>query len=228
MAPPVWVKKVGQLVEIPITLTMPEGGNFTNIQFEITFPDGLRPVKVSYNDDDEPFIDESDNGEEYGCIGEDIPLRGGFSLLGLTDNLDVISNWPNYIVVGTNMTKTAITKNPCHVYTLYATSMPDYALGTREMKIYVKYTTYEDGSYTIGSWDNKVPLTTIIFTEPSETVRGDVNGDDVVDVDDLNIIINIMLRKAEFTEWPAADVDGNGTVDVDDMNAVINVMIKKD
>ena len=47
-------------------------------------------------------------------------------------------------------------------------------------------------------------------------------------MDDLNIIINIMLRKAEFTEWPAADVDGNGTVDVDDMNAVINVMIKKD
>ena len=60
------------------------------------------------------------------------------------------------------------------------------------------------------------------------TVRGDVNSDGVVDVDDLNIVINIMVRKASMTDWPAADLDGNGVVDIDDLNRVINIMVHKE
>ena len=62
----------------------------------------------------------------------------------------------------------------------------------------------------------------------SPAVRGDVNGDGVVDVDDLNIVINIMVRKAAMADWPAADLDGNGVVDIDDLNRVINIMVHKD
>ena len=62
----------------------------------------------------------------------------------------------------------------------------------------------------------------------SPAVRGDVNGDGVADVDDLNIVINIMVRKAAMADWPAADLDGNGVVDIDDLNRVINIMVHKD
>ena len=65
------------------------------------------------------------------------------------------------------------------------------------------------------------------FEATAESVNGDVNGDGVVDVDDLNIVINIMLRKATIDQWPNADVDGSGEVDVEDLNAVINIMVKK-
>lgn len=56
-------------------------------------------------------------------------------------------------------------------------------------------------------------------------VKGDLDGSGAVDVDDLNMIINIMLGKAETTS--AADVTGDGSVDVDDMNAIINIMLGK-
>ena len=63
----------------------------------------------------------------------------------------------------------------------------------------------------------------------SATVRGDVNGDGVVDIDDLNAVINVMLHKNADTGLEArADIDGNGMVDIDDLNVVINVMVGKD
>ncbi len=62
----------------------------------------------------------------------------------------------------------------------------------------------------------------------AEGVKGDVDGNGVVDVDDLNIIINVMLRKATLAQWPQADADGSGEVDIDDLNIVINIMVHKD
>ena len=59
-------------------------------------------------------------------------------------------------------------------------------------------------------------------------VRGDVDSSGVVDVDDLNIIINIMIKKATLAAYPAADLDGSGQVDVDDLNHVINIMLHKE
>ena len=54
---------------------------------------------------------------------------------------------------------------------------------------------------------------------------GDVNGDGMVDVADVNLIINIMLGQMASTDM--ADVDGNGTIDVADVNTVINLMLGK-
>ena len=63
----------------------------------------------------------------------------------------------------------------------------------------------------------------------SAAVRGDVNGDGVVDIDDLNAVINVMLHKNTDAGIEArADIDGNGMVDIDDLNVVINVMVGKD
>ena len=61
-----------------------------------------------------------------------------------------------------------------------------------------------------------------------EQVVGDVDGNGVVDVDDLNIIINIMVGKNSNPDFVApADIDGNGTVDVDDLNRLINIMLHR-
>lgn len=56
------------------------------------------------------------------------------------------------------------------------------------------------------------------------TVPGDVNGDNKVDVNDINIIINVMLGKQSNDK---ADVTGNGAIDVEDVNKVINLMLGK-
>ncbi len=70
-------------------------------------------------------------------------------------------------------------------------------------------------------------VSTFTVAGGTPSVRGDVDGNGSVDVDDMNIIINIMLRKATLQQWPMADVDGNGVVDIDDMNVVINIMVHK-
>lgn len=55
--------------------------------------------------------------------------------------------------------------------------------------------------------------------------KGDVTGDEVVDIADVNAVINIMLGKVEQT--PTADINGDGNVDIADVNAVINIMLGK-
>ncbi|MBR5101699.1 MAG: hypothetical protein IK092_01065, partial [Muribaculaceae bacterium] len=59
-----------------------------------------------------------------------------------------------------------------------------------------------------------------------DEVLGDLDGSGNVDVDDLNLIINMMLDKADKTD--AADLNGDGNVDVDDLNAIINIILGKD
>lgn len=59
-------------------------------------------------------------------------------------------------------------------------------------------------------------------------LRGDVNGDGVVDIVDVNTIINVMLGKTVRDEVRAAsDVTGDGQVDIVDANLVINLMLGK-
>ena len=57
---------------------------------------------------------------------------------------------------------------------------------------------------------------------------GDITGDGFVDVDDMNIIINIMVKKNGNPAYEsAADLNHDGVVDIDDLNIVINVMLRK-
>ena len=55
----------------------------------------------------------------------------------------------------------------------------------------------------------------------------DVDGSGLVDIDDLNIIVNHMLRKS--TAYAVeADVDGNDVIDIDDLNLVVNSILHKE
>ena len=63
------------------------------------------------------------------------------------------------------------------------------------------------------------------YHEEFSTVVGDVTGDGMVDISDVNALINMMLGKISPT--PEADITGDGNVDISDVNAVINLMLGK-
>ncbi len=64
----------------------------------------------------------------------------------------------------------------------------------------------------------------IIYRGPNyRFFASDINGDNKVDISDVNEVINVMLGKSTTL----ADVTGDGKVDISDVNAVINVMLGK-
>ncbi len=64
--------------------------------------------------------------------------------------------------------------------------------------------------------------------EPVETIKGDVNLDGRVDVDDANIIIAIILGKDQAENYDRrAYVNDDDAVDVDDVNAIIRIILNK-
>ena len=55
----------------------------------------------------------------------------------------------------------------------------------------------------------------------------DVNGDGKVDVEDVNAVINIILKSKVAEDFPGqSDVNGDGKVDVEDVNGIINIILK--
>lgn len=67
----------------------------------------------------------------------------------------------------------------------------------------------------------------VVWGEENPAIKGDINGDGLVDVVDLNCIINIMLGDAEASDYSGnADLNGDGSIDVADVNALINMMLE--
>ena len=64
------------------------------------------------------------------------------------------------------------------------------------------------------------------FIVQSNVKLGDVNGDGIVDIADLNAVINYMIGRVTGTFiFEAADIDQNGYIDIGDVNGVINIML---
>lgn len=80
-----------------------------------------------------------------------------------------------------------------------------------------------------GEWNFSVDMSTrtLTVTKVQQSIPGDVDGSGVVDVTDVNIVVNIILGKALFSNYPNADVDGTGVVDVTDVNKVVNIILGK-
>lgn len=58
------------------------------------------------------------------------------------------------------------------------------------------------------------------------TVTGDVTGDGMVDVADINAVINVMTGKEEIDKWEGrSDVNSDGATDVADINTIINKIL---
>ena len=63
--------------------------------------------------------------------------------------------------------------------------------------------------------------------EESSITTGDVDGNGIIDVDDVNAAINIILKLNNISDYPGrCDMDNNGIIDVDDVNAMINIILK--
>ena len=58
----------------------------------------------------------------------------------------------------------------------------------------------------------------------AEPVFGDVNGDRVVDINDINVAVNCVLHDGIWDNWQS-DVNQDGTTDVVDINNIINVIL---
>lgn len=82
-----------------------------------------------------------------------------------------------------------------------------------------------DRYFEVTSTTNKYTVRDITDIMTGDIVVGDVTGDGLVDIADVNAVINIMLGKADSTD--AADVNNDGNVDIADVNAVINIMLGK-
>lgn len=85
---------------------------------------------------------------------------------------------------------------------------------------------FPDASATLGcGTDVDLPVTKIDYTyTTTDAIVGDVNGDGIVDISDVNIVINVMLGKESNA---SADVNADENVDISDVNLVINMMLGK-
>lgn len=63
--------------------------------------------------------------------------------------------------------------------------------------------------------------------ESVPSITGDVTGDEMVDIEDVNAAINIILKVVAVDDYPGnADMNGDNVIDVEDVNAIINVILK--
>ena len=71
----------------------------------------------------------------------------------------------------------------------------------------------------------------VIYKGPNYSVEenpcGDLNGDGVVDVSDVNVIIDVVLGKMNMESLKDYDLSGDGNVDVTDVNAIIDIVLGK-
>ena len=85
-----------------------------------------------------------------------------------------------------------------------------------------------NASYKVGAGEYVITFDkanlTFRFDAKGATTTGDVNGDNKVDVEDVNAVINMILKVSETTA--AGDVNNDGKVDVEDVNAIINIILK--
>ena len=66
----------------------------------------------------------------------------------------------------------------------------------------------------------------IVEMEPDTVVPGDLNGDGVLGVTDVTMLINIIINSNETTEFPPeADLNADGNVDITDITLLINQVV---
>ena len=97
--------------------------------------------------------------------------------------------------------------------------------------------TMEEGQYGYGITNIKLvtpnettfnPTNTYAALFISNTLRGDANGDGVVDVTDVVSVVNYILgRPSNKFNFNAADVNSDGMVDITDVVGVVNIILQK-
>lgn len=134
--------------------------------------------------------------------------------------------------------KTGTKDNPvyvnCYGYELKDCGVPgDYTLVRNgvELLTHVKeFTMWQYAIRTDGTVWNvaKVPEK-ILDLDGGTYVRGDANGDGIVDISDLRMVLRKVCKKTEFdsTQMTAADVTDDGNVDIQDLRKILRFVCKK-
>lgn len=97
-------------------------------------------------------------------------------------------------------------------------SIPDNATG--KYTVQVNETEVANGGSIISTYTS---TTAEIAINSPETLRGDVNGDGVVNMDDVTFVTNIILGTEAATE--AADVNNDGQVSMPDAMFIVNKIL---
>ena len=66
------------------------------------------------------------------------------------------------------------------------------------------------------------PVIRFVYSSPVLPANGDVNGDGLVNISDINAVINMILKGSYEA---AGDVNGDGSVNIGDVNALIGIII---
>jgi len=84
-----------------------------------------------------------------------------------------------------------------------------------------------DDDIVIYDWADNPFLTEVPYS--MFITDGEVNGDDSVDISDVNAVIDMMLGRPMQPRWDdvAADMDLSGALDIADINAIIDKMLGK-
>jgi len=81
------------------------------------------------------------------------------------------------------------------------------------------------GSYTLNSglnWSAKNYITNIIEENYQQSVAGDINGDQVVNIQDIILIINMILAGSDDS---IGDINSDGTVNILDVVQMVNIIL---
>lgn len=128
--------KPGEIAVVELLLTKQTAPDFTTIQFDIIFPEGLKPC---LNEDN-----------VYAWAGDDIVMAGKpkAPVVSYTDNFANPDKYPQFTVVGANSTNNKQTSNPCQLYYFNVTADSSTPSGEYELKAAnLKYTTYSGDTY---------------------------------------------------------------------------------
>ena len=60
------------------------------------------------------------------------------------------------------------------------------------------------------------------------SIDGDIDGNNIIDVEDVNAAINIVLKIKTIDDYSGnGDMDHNNIIDIEDVNAIINLILKQ-
>ena len=151
--------------------------------------------------------------------GVHLNLKGEFSAL----YNDYKYNDPNYECVTISGADTKVTMWGNQYTTYYVLpNLNDGLVITQPIGAH-----FSSNGIVLDANNSRVSGQEVVISKPGG-LRGDINGDGKVDVSDVNIVINIMLGKAQASSYPGnADVNSDNKVDVSDVNLIINIMLGK-
>lgn len=145
---PELVLEPGQQGTVQLYLTRQTSPDFTNIQLDVHFPEGIRPAANAKG--------------KYTQNGADTKDEDG-AIVTFSDNFNRTDFYPNHRFVGANMTKTPITANPCHMINIFVKADEDMKGGDYTITAdCLKYTAYCDDSYA--TWDDVQNLCKVTVT----------------------------------------------------------------